>query len=125
LPVVLVNPGSAVATKDVFARFDRQKSRAPSALRVRKAAMPRKLTAFVAMLAAQRNDLEPAAISLAPAIAKALTALRQSTGCRVARMSGSGATCFGLFSTARAAAAAARKIASAHPRWWVRTSVLS
>jgi 4-diphosphocytidyl-2-C-methyl-D-erythritol kinase len=54
-----------------------------------------------------------------------LAALSKSPGCRLARMSGSGATCFGLYSSSRLAAAAARKIKAAHPRWWVRASVLS
>jgi 4-diphosphocytidyl-2-C-methyl-D-erythritol kinase len=49
--------------------------------------------------------------------------LRNEAGCGLARMSGSGATCFGLFSSSRAAAAAARSIGAAHPRWWVKATV--
>jgi 4-diphosphocytidyl-2-C-methyl-D-erythritol kinase len=77
------------------------------------------------MLAAERNDLEPAAIALAPAIAVVLKTLRNSSGCRLARMSGAGATCFGLYGSSRAAASAARRISAEHPRWWVRASVLA
>ena len=124
LPVVLVNPGVAVATKDVFARYDRQIARRGSKPVIRGAAVPRKRKAFVAMLAAEQNDLEASAIALVPPIAKVLAALRKRPGCRLARMSGSGATCFGLFSSSRAATAAVRKIKAAHPRWWVRASVL-
>jgi 4-diphosphocytidyl-2-C-methyl-D-erythritol kinase len=82
------------------------------------------MAAFIIMLAKNCNDLEPAAIALAPAIAKVLSALRALPGCRLARMSGSGATCFGIFTSSHAAAAAARKLSAAHPRWWVRASVL-
>lgn len=87
--------------------------------------IPQWRSAFVAMLAVDRNDLESAARSLVPAIATVLDALRDSSSCRLARMSGSGATCFGIFASSRAAAAAARKIKAAHPHWWVRPSVLS
>jgi 4-diphosphocytidyl-2-C-methyl-D-erythritol kinase len=69
------------------------------------------------------NDLEPAAIKLQPVIARVLEALRQADGCDLARMSGSGATCFGLFTSPRAAAAAARHLAAAQPRWWVKATV--
>ena len=124
LHVVLVNPGANLATKDVFACYDRQDVRRNSKSAIHPAAVPRNLTAFVAMLAAECNDLEPAAIALTPAIATVLATLRNSSGCRLARMSGSGATCFGLFSSSRAAAAARRKIKAAHPRWWVRSTRL-
>jgi len=125
LAIVLVNSGVALATKDVFARHDRQVSRGQAKRAARTAAVPRKSAALVEWLAARGNDLEPAAISLAPSIATTLGTLRNTSGCRLARMSGSGATCFGLFASSRAAAAAARKIKAAHPRWWVRASVLS
>ena len=70
-------------------------------------------------LSLQRNDLEPAARSLAPVIGTVLTALAAQEGCLLARMSGSGATCFGLFASATAADAAASGLGQAHPRWWV------
>jgi 4-diphosphocytidyl-2-C-methyl-D-erythritol kinase len=87
--------------------------------------VPQKSATLVEWLAARGNDLEPAAISLAPSITETLAALRSASGCHLARMSGSGATCFGLFASSRAAASAARKIKAAHPRWWVRASVLT
>jgi 4-diphosphocytidyl-2-C-methyl-D-erythritol kinase len=63
-----------------------------------------------------RNDLEPAAIRLVPVIRDVLDALADA---RVARMSGSGATCFGLFESEAARDAAAARIAAANPGWWV------
>ena len=58
-------------------------------------------------------------------IAVVLAELRKLAGCRLARMSGSGATCFGLFDSSRAAAAAARSLRAGHPNWWVRATVLA
>ena len=81
-------------------------------------------TAFVAALAKERNDLEAPAIELEPAIANVLAVLQALPDCRLARMSGSGATCFGLFPTNAAAAAAARTLRVGYPQWWVRATVL-
>jgi 4-diphosphocytidyl-2-C-methyl-D-erythritol kinase len=137
LPAVLVNPGVAVATKDVFAllRFAPSTTNAggpaPTAVQPGLAGAPRHLAwgtdraALEAALAMDRNDLEQPAIALAPAIADVLAVLRQSQGCRIARMSGSGATCFGLFESARKATAAARRLRAEHPSWWIRATVLA
>ena len=124
LPAVLVNPGVAVATKDVFATSDRMQAQRGGWARVPRA-IPRGRAAFLAFLAGQSNDLEPAAIKLAPAIATVLARLRTMPGCELARMSGSGATCFGIFTSPRAAAAAARRITALHPQWWVQATNLS
>jgi 4-diphosphocytidyl-2-C-methyl-D-erythritol kinase len=75
-------------------------------------------------LADDRNDLEAPAIELQPVIGDVLSELRQLPGCRLARMSGSGATCFGLFDSSRGAAAASRALREAHPSWWVRATTL-
>jgi 4-diphosphocytidyl-2-C-methyl-D-erythritol kinase len=122
LPAVLINPGVPVATKDVFAIFDR----APAGKKLLRgsAPVPRGRAAFIQYLAGQANDLEPAAIELAPVIATVLARLRTAPGCELARMSGSGATCFGLFVSPRAAASAARRIKACHPEWWVQPTVL-
>jgi 4-diphosphocytidyl-2-C-methyl-D-erythritol kinase len=80
--------------------------------------------ALLAWLASERNDLEHAAISIAPQIADVLGAIAGLAGCRLARMSGSGSACFGLFDSARAAAAAAQRLAAARPSWWVRAGLL-
>ncbi len=77
-----------------------------------------------ASLGAGRNDLEPPAIALQPVIAEVLAALRASQKCTLARMSGSGATCFALFASGRAAEAAARALRASHPGWWVRATTL-
>ena len=123
LPAVLVNPGVAVPTKEVFRLLGRKPSSAPSRIpKARK--VPRGRGKLIAFLVTDRNDLEAPAIQLAPAIATVLAALREAQGCELARMSGSGATCFGLFTNARAAAAAARRLKGQHPTWWVRATSL-
>lgn len=113
--LVLVNPGVAVATPAVFSALARRDNPAmPHTL-------PRLTSAadLAAFLATQRNDLESPAISLAPVIARVKTALAAQTGCLTARMSGSGATCFGLFADPHSAQAAARALHRAEPGWWV------
>jgi len=79
---------------------------------------------FLQFLQSQANDLETPAVALAPVIAEALAALRALPGCGVARMSGSGATCFALMSSATAAAAAAKAMQGKFPDWWVRACAL-
>jgi 4-diphosphocytidyl-2-C-methyl-D-erythritol kinase len=124
LAAVLVNPGVAVPTKDVFAILGRKPGEAPDRA-ARAPALARDRDAFLAYLVSQRNDLEPAAIKLQPVIAQVLAALRKQPGHDLARMSGSGATCFGLFASSRAATAAAQAISAAHPRWWVKPTVFA
>jgi len=120
LPAVLVNPGVAVATKDVFAALGLA---AGQEMRTQDGEpIPRDRAPLLGFLIDRPNDLEAPAISLQPVIADALEALRALAGCRVARMSGSGATCFGLFESQRAAAAASRSLTAAHPGWWVRVT---
>ena len=120
LAAVLVNPGVAVPTKDVFAILARKPGAAPK--RAGGGALPRDRDGLIEFLAGERNDLEPAAIKLQPVIARVLAALRKEAGCGLARMSGSGATCFGLFASSPRLAAA-RRISAAHPRWWVKATV--
>lgn len=110
LEIVLVNPRVIVPTGAVFSGLQ-SKQNDPMA-----DALPALKTAseFCEWLAAQRNDLEHPACVVAPEVSAALSAL---DGALLARMSGSGATCFGLY--ASGAAAAAARIAHAHPDWWV------
>jgi len=68
-------------------------------------------------LATRANDLTDAALGIVPAIGTVLSALKASQGCLLARMSGSGATCFGLYADAAAATAAAATLS--RPSWWV------
>jgi 4-diphosphocytidyl-2-C-methyl-D-erythritol kinase len=76
------------------------------------------------MLQTQPNDLEAPAVGLQPAIADVLTVLRGLAGCRLARMSGSGATCFGLFASAVEADAAAEILRAKYPNWWAQACTL-
>ncbi len=108
--MVLLNPGAAVSTPDVF----HARQGAFSAIPVLPAAWP-DVAAMAAGLAGLGNDLEAPAMALCPAIAPVLDWLRAWPGCLLARMSGSGATCFGLFATAGAAAAVATQ---APASWW-------
>jgi 4-diphosphocytidyl-2-C-methyl-D-erythritol kinase len=85
---------------------------------------PADAAALMAEIADGRNDLEGPAIELEPAIADVLAVLRKLPGCRLARMSGSGATCFGLFGSTAAATAAARSLRVGYPAWWVRATML-
>lgn len=113
LSLVLVNPGVAVSTPDVFRALS---SRANPPL----TPLPDEpeFDAVIAWLAATRNDLETPAMKIVPAIADALAALRRS-GAAFARMSGSGATCFGIFETDGRARQAAAAISASKPSWFV------
>ncbi|MDJ1157816.1 4-(cytidine 5'-diphospho)-2-C-methyl-D-erythritol kinase [Chelatococcus sp. SYSU_G07232] len=121
---VLVNPGVAVETAAVFRALGLshgEMARGASHPALPIAGGPDRV---ITALAAARNDLEVPAMRLAPAIGEALSAVRAVPGCRLARMSGSGATVFGLFDDCRAAAQARRAILARHPRWWVRGTAL-
>lgn len=122
LPAVLVNPGVALATKAVFAGW--VAAGEPAAFDTSRLTMTASRDECLQLLVLQANDLEPSAIALAPPIAEVLVALRALPGCRLARMSGSGATCFGLFSTAAAAIEGAKTVTRRHPEWWVRATAL-
>lgn len=108
--MALLNPGVPVATPDVFRARTGAFSEAPSL----PDAWPN-VAGMAVGLSRFRNDLEAPAISVCPAIAAVLHWLRAQPGCLLARMSGSGATCFGLFANADAAAAVA---AQAPAPWW-------
>lgn len=114
LPVfgmALVNPGVAVSTPEVF--------RARTGGFSPPAALPPGWPDAAAMaraLAALGNDLQPPAVALRPVIGEVLAALRATPGCLLARMSGSGATCFGVYADAATAATAAAAVR--RPGWW-------
>ncbi|MFN3077052.1 MAG: 4-(cytidine 5'-diphospho)-2-C-methyl-D-erythritol kinase [Alphaproteobacteria bacterium] len=122
--LVLVNPGQPLSTPAVF------RARAASAP-AGTFSSPRPLTtspadvhALAAALAERGNDLTEAACTLAPEIGTVLTALAARPGCLLARMSGSGATCFGLFADAAGAETAAAELRAEHPRWWTAAAAL-
>lgn len=117
---VLANPRIAVATPAVFAAMTRRDN----------APLPAQIPAFgdaaalAGWLAVQRNDLEPAAIRIAPVVAEVLAALGQLPGALLRRMSGSGATCFALFADAATAQAGAERLRAGQPGWWVAAARL-
>ena len=104
-PVLLVNPRLPVPTGPVFKAWDR----------VDRGPMPEGTAREVILQG--RNDLEAPAIAICPAVAEVLAALRAG-GAWVARMSGSGATCFALYDSPEARDADAARIAAQHPGWW-------
>lgn len=116
LAAVLVNPGAPSPTGAVYRAYDADVTGAadlpapPADWRV---------AGVIAWLAALRNDLEVPAVRLEPRIGAALAAVRADPGVALARMSGSGATVFGLCPEPAAAAAAAARLQAAHPGWWV------
>lgn len=115
LSLLLVNPGVGVSTPAVFRRLERRDGTPLPELPPQPTA-----DALAAFLRAEtRNDLEAPAIEEAPVIAEALERIRATDGCRLARMSGSGATVFGIFSNMEAADRAAQQIAAERPEWWV------
>ena len=120
---VLINPGVAVSTREVFAALNLPPAAPPAAPPAQGGPSPAP-SALLAEIAGGRNDLEAPAIELEPVIADVLSLLNKLPGCRLARMSGSGATCFGLFETNAAATAAARTVRVGYPEWWVRATVL-
>ena len=117
--LVLANPGVALETKDVFAAHSAGLGAGrfgpPQPFERR----PDSAADLAILLRARRNDLEAPARFLAPEIDPVLAALRAQAGCLLARLSGSGATCFGLFAEKKDADFAARNLGRAYPRWWV------
>jgi 4-diphosphocytidyl-2-C-methyl-D-erythritol kinase len=122
LPAVLVNPGVALSTKAVFAGWTAAAHSLPFDLAA--AAHAESREQLLQLLLLYANDLEPAASALVPAIGEVLAALRVLADCRLARMSGSGATCFALFSSTAAAIAGAEALSGKYPHWWVRATKL-
>jgi 4-diphosphocytidyl-2-C-methyl-D-erythritol kinase len=113
--IVLVNPGVEVPTGPVFRALER----------VGNTGLPDPdwtgLDGLVRWLARTRNDLEPAARGLVPEVDEALGALSATQGCRIARMSGSGGTCFGIYADEAAARGAAAHL-EARRDWWVKAA---
>ncbi len=113
LGILLVNPGVAVATGDIFAAL-----LSPDHPPLDPLPPDFSPEGFIDWLAAQRNDLQPAAEARVPAISEVLNALTASPACLIARMSGSGSTCFALFPTENDATRAHHRLAMNHPEWW-------
>ena len=114
-PIVLVHPGKPCPTQRVFANYAgafKNTANLPADIR--------HFDGLIGFLKQQGNDLLPAAMAIVPEIGNALTALEAQKGCALARMSGSGATCFGLLRDEAQAQKAAQQIARDNPDWWVR-----
>lgn len=117
--LLLVNPGVPLSTPQVFkARSGDFGKDMPFA------DAPRDAAALAAMLAVRRNDLTAAAVSVIPEIGRVLAALAVLPGCLLSRMSGSGATCWGLFATEYECQSAARALRAESPSWWVEPAPL-
>lgn len=119
LAALLVNPRVAVATRDVFAALSR--ARLPQHAQAM-GEVPRGFDALIDYLENHGNDLTDAAITCAPVVSEVLDALRALPGTKLARMSGSGATCLALFATPAEAEAAAGQLTGRG--WWVAATVL-
>jgi 4-diphosphocytidyl-2-C-methyl-D-erythritol kinase len=112
--LVLVNPRLALSTPAVFKA--RQGDFSPAAPLT---APPETAAQLAELLALRQNDLAPPALALEPAVGQMLDAIAATEQCLLARMSGSGATCFGLYGSAIAAQQAAAALQKNHPGWWV------
>jgi len=122
---LLVNPGEPVATKDVFSLMKITPGAATGFGGHPEVYPNMPPEALIAALRKGRNDMESAACLLAPVIGDVLAVLGAAPGCLLARMSGSGATCFALFKDCRSAARAKKAILRTHSSWWAKTCVLS
>jgi 4-diphosphocytidyl-2-C-methyl-D-erythritol kinase len=130
MPCVLVNPRVHVATRDVFGALGlRNGELLVGATDVMRAtAWPEpgaSVEDWVEALAAGSNDLEAPAMRIQPVIGDVIAALSATDGAWLARMSGSGATCFAIFENTADAQRAAQKLQLDHPQWWVHAGVLS
>jgi len=130
MPCVLVNPRVPVATRDVFNALGLRNGEllvgATDVLRG--TAWPEagaSVEDWVEVLAASSNDLERPATRIQPVIGEVISALSATNGAWLARMSGSGATCFAIYENTADAARGAEKIRRSHPGWWVHAGTLS
>jgi 4-diphosphocytidyl-2-C-methyl-D-erythritol kinase len=119
IPAVLVHPNVPAPTALVFSRFE--------------AAFKNTVTLpdpfetcaqMISLLNTTENDLYRPACSINPAIAEVITAIEQTTACLLARMSGSGSSCFGLYAHEKEALQAAEKLRKQHPDWWIQSTWL-
>ena len=118
LHALLVNPRVAVSTGAIFKAFDASPD-------IRETPRPMKANGDLLSRALDgRNDLEPIAMAQAPVIGDVLRMLASQNGCQLARMSGSGATCFGVFESSRALRKAEAAIRAQAPEWWCVATLL-
>jgi 4-diphosphocytidyl-2-C-methyl-D-erythritol kinase len=130
IPCVLVNPRIPVATRDVFAALGLRNGELLIGASdiIQATAWPEQgasVEDWVEVLAENSNDLEAPAMRIQPVIGEVIAALNATNGAWLARMSGSGATCFAIYENTAEAQRAAQKIRLDHPQWWVHAGVLS
>jgi 4-diphosphocytidyl-2-C-methyl-D-erythritol kinase len=131
MPCVLANPCVPVATKDVFEALGLRHGEllvGATDVILYDPTWPEageSIDAWIDTLSDIGNDLEKPAMRVQPVIGEVLSALGSAVGARLARMSGSGATCFAIFNDDADAQRAAQAIQLAHPLWWVHAGVLS
>jgi 4-diphosphocytidyl-2-C-methyl-D-erythritol kinase len=130
MPCVMVNPGVPVATSDVFKALGLRNGQllvgaTDVLLQDRWPDGQASLEDWVEALAASTNDLEAPAMRVQPVIGKVIAALNATNGAWLARMSGSGATCFAIYENTAEAGRAAEKLRRDHPGWWVHAGTLS
>jgi 4-diphosphocytidyl-2-C-methyl-D-erythritol kinase len=129
MPCVMVNPRVGVATKDVFTALGLSKGEFLTGVGdvMLSPGWPEDTSfdSWLDAIDAGTNDLEPPALKVEPVIGNVLSALRATNGVRLARMSGSGATCFAIFASDEEARSAAQAIAKDHPAWWIHAGTLS
>jgi 4-diphosphocytidyl-2-C-methyl-D-erythritol kinase len=120
--VLLVNPNKALPTPAVYKEF--REGRYAFSPEARLTATPQDAGSLIAALKARGNDLYAPACKLMPDIAAIVSALENTEGCLLARMSGSGATCFGLYPDEAKAQKAATILRQSHSGWWIEASFL-
>jgi 4-diphosphocytidyl-2-C-methyl-D-erythritol kinase len=131
MPAVMVNPCVPVATRDVFSALGLRNGEllvGATDVLLQDRAWPEAdapIGEWIDSFVDVGNDLEAPALRIQPLIGEVLAALRDSMGVKLARMSGSGATCFAIYERAADATAAAEKIRQARPEWWVHAGTLS
>ncbi len=122
---VLVNPGVGVETVAVFRALGLKAGEVAAEARRINLAAPASASELLRHLTAMTNDLASPAQRIAPVIGEVLERLAALPGCRLARMSGSGATCYALFDDCMASAAAAKALQRERPDWWIKPTLLN
>ena len=131
MPCVMVNPCVPVATRDVFKALGLRNGEllvGATDVLLQDRSWPEtdaSISEWIEAFVEVGNDLEAPALRIQPVIGEVLSALRDAKGMKFARMSGSGATCFAIFADRAEAEAAAQKIQTNHPGWWVHAGTLS
>jgi 4-diphosphocytidyl-2-C-methyl-D-erythritol kinase len=122
--MVLANPGVQLAAADVYGVLTSSDLLAPPEQPAEALDFHGSFGRLLDYAAPRGNDLEVAALSLAPVIGEVLAALRRCQGAHLARLSGSGPTCFALFGTEEEAKTAATSLQTLHPKWWIKATRL-